>query len=1186
MRLTKLDILGFKSFARKTELAFGNGITAVIGPNGSGKSNIADAVRWVLGEQSARALRGTKMEDVIFGGTQQKKALSYCEVTLTFDNSDHLLPLAFEEVAITRRVYRSGESEYCINRNNCRLKDIQELFHDTGIGKDGYSIIGQGKVDEILSNKSNDRRTALEEAAGVMRYRVRKEEAERKLSHTEKNLERIEDILFELQDRLEPLEEQSRTARTYLKLRDELKDFEINVFLHQSLRMQERLAGIREEVAQLQKDEELHSEKESSLLSDCAETEALIQSLEQQLTQGQNQMIALLSGVEARVGECNLLIERRDRAKTDRAQGEESLKNLLQKAADYQEQAQALTADTAQKTAMENLDRELEEKNQRLVALDEQLRADEEALENMKASIIEAMNRLSDARSLLTHFETMYGALESRITQIREEIVRASERRDSFASEQQDADSVMENLERQGNDLLCKLALARQDRDQAEEKLKKLQRNRENLTGKLLSMQSRRNALGELAKNREGYYESVKLLMRDAAENPALKDAILGVVAELIQVPAEYEQAITMSLGSSLQNIVTRTPEDAKVVIDYLRKKEYGRATLLPLNLLRISNLSPQERNDVRGEGVIGFAPDLITYDPRIENAVSFLLGRTVIVRDLESGIAFKKRTGNSFHIATLGGDIISTGGSMSGGSQKKRNFSLLGREREIAQLDEDLKAVEAEKAALQKTEETLNQQLLLLDTQIQAFQGAYQENRIEQSRQQEKLDIIKRDLDESDGRLDQLREEEQAVQENLADLVREREEADRAQSGLEAGNAATREDVSVAQKALYRLRAERETLSEEIAEDRVRRMALEKEQDALLREQRRLTQEGERCLREAEGVERKLSDLQNQMVACETRLAQMQAQVEQEQGEASEFKTAQQDLEDEKTGLQNRLAALRKQREDLLMESRDRTERIHKQELAQNRIEMELSSMENHIWEEYALTYENALPYRKEISLTAANGSITRLKNEIKELGEINLSSIEEFKAVEERHGSLSVQRDDLRMAKTDLENMIVDLTATMEREFSEKFQIIQENFTKVFSELFGGGHAELRLADKNDALNCDIDIIAQPPGKKLQLLSLLSGGERALTAIALLFAMLRIKPPAFCVLDEIESSLDEANVARFADFLKDYSGETQFIIITHRRGSMAVCDTLYGVSMEEKGISKVVSARLEENS
>lgn len=1184
MRLTRLEINGFKSFAKKTELVFEGGITAVIGPNGSGKSNIADAVRWVLGEQSAKALRGSKMEDVIFSGTQQRKAQAYCEVTLVFDNTDGRLNVPFSEVAVTRRVYRNGDSEYCLNRSACRLRDIVDLFRDTGIGKDGYSIIGQGKVDEILSNKSNERRAALEEAAGVMRYRVRKEEAVRKLEHTGKNLERIEDILKELGDRLQPLEQQSAAARKFLKLRDELRDLEVNLFLYQFDRSRERLASMEEALRQLTEEEEQNTALTDALQTQCAELEQQIARMDASLTEQQNRLMALLSGVEAHVGECNLLMERRENAQAQirRLRGERD--GLCARERELSQTLEAMASNQAGIAAMEQLQRDIAAANAGLAEQDAAVQRAEEALEAMKNEMMEAMNRLADAKSGLSRFDAMAAALTERMEHIAQQKQQQGRSNASLDAEYAEAQAERETMEAARNALLQRVNEAQQNRLSLEKKHACAVAEQHGLEQETGSVRSRLRVLTEMAKSREGYYTSIKNLMHDAGRDAQLAASIVGVVAELIRVPEKYETAITMALGSSLQNIVTPTAEDAKFVIEYLRRKEYGRATLLPITLLRISPIGERERAHLRTPDCFGLASELVDCDAQIRPVVEHLLGHTAIVRDLTAGIALKKRSGGAFHIATLEGDIISTGGSMSGGSKQKRAFSLLGREREIQESEAAL--AEKEKRLAERTAacESLRKQLLLADMQAEAFRSELHEKEIALTRQREKVEIILRDLEKSTEQTDRLDAELAQIADNLADIEREREQATALQRDIESGNAASREDVLRSQNALAALRSVRERMSQEITEQKVRLMALQKEQDAVTAEQKRLTLERETTRTAVEQRDAAMEQSRLQLAEVESRLADMQKSVAAEQQRAGVQKETQKQMEEERARRTDSLAQLRLQRETALQALRDLSERKHRQELQKSRMEMETAAMQDRIWEEYELTYENAVPFRHEIAVGASAARVSAIKSEIRDMGDINLSAIEDYRAVSERYASMSAQSNDLKQAGADLEKLIAELTETMQTEFLRQFHRIQENFGEVFAELFGGGHAELRLSDKNDILGCDIDIIAQPPGKKLQLLSLLSGGERALTAIALLFAMLRLKAPAFCVLDEIESSLDEVNVSRFAEYLKTYSDQTQFIIITHRKGSMEVCDSLYGVSMEERGVSKVVSARFGE--
>ena len=1185
MRLTKLELNGFKSFARKTEIRFGAGVTAIIGPNGSGKSNISDAVRWVLGEQSAKALRGAKMEDVIFNGTQLRKALAYSEVTLTFDNSDGLLKVPFSEVAITRRVYRSGESEYCINRNNCRLRDISDLFCDTGIGKDGYSIISQGKVEEILANKSGDRRAAFEEAAGVMRYRVRKEDAERKLNNAEKNLERIEDILKELADRLAPLEQQSASARSYLRLRDELKDLEVNLFLYQYDRVHEKLIQIQETMRQMSEERDLAESGETALLSMVAGLEEQLKVLDSALSQQQNKLVGLVSEAETRVGTSHVLAERRENATATKKRIEQEREQSKARMEELGAVIAGLQADESGQAALTLLEKEMEAAEARLSTIDADITAREEALDEMKNSIIEAMNRASDFKSSAARFDAMKSSIGERLAAIEAEAQRRADEtarlREELEQAKEQHTAEAERLEQAKRDLDGSVENRRKTLDAFTALREEISRDEQGIS----SIQSRLRVLDEMQRSREGYYASVKNILKDAPNDPKLGRAIVGVVAELLRVPKEYEIAVTMALGGTLQNIVTPTAEDAKYVIEYLRAKDYGRATLLPMALLNPTRITREERALLDVPGCIGVANELVDCDDNVRGVMDYLLCRTIIVKNLDAGIALKNRTRGAFHIATLEGDIISTGGSMSGGSLQKQTFNLLSRERELLELREKLKkadaALEEKKTALRKGE----QDVFRCDIQVDSFRDAVHACEIAAAKQAEQLDMIRRDVENSELSEQSLADERVQLTENLAEVERECANAGEQQTDIEQGNASTREDVARAQGELYELRKSRDSVAGELTEQKVRRMALSKERDAVYAEQKRLVSEHRELTLRLTALEHETEENAATISAIEAELEGMRSQIESDSAVTAAEKEAQKRLEEERATLSASLYEQRARREELLTNTRDLAERIHKQEMSQSKLEMELGSMQDHIWNEYDLTYENALALKREIAVGSSNARVSEIKQEIKGLGDINLGSIEEYKTVFERHSELATQCDDLHNAKRDLETLIVELTQTMETVFLKQFELIQQNFSSTFAELFGGGQAELRLADKNDVLGCDIDIIAQPPGKKLQLLSLLSGGERTLTAIALLFAMLKLKPPAFCMLDEIESALDEANVSRFADYVKRYSDGTQFILITHRKGSMEVCDTLYGVSMEEKGVSKVVSARFGED-
>lgn len=1185
MRLIKLEINGFKSFARKTEIEFEPGVTAIVGPNGSGKSNIADAVRWVLGEQSARALRGAKMEDVIFNGTEQKKPLAYCEVSLTFDNADGKLNTDFTEVTVTRRVYRSGESEYLINRTACRLKDIGEVFRDTGIGKEGYSIIGQGRVEEILSNKSSERRNAFEEAAGVMKYRVRKEEAERKLENTKKNLQRLSDILEELAGQVGPLEEQSAAAREYLRLRDELKEIEINVFLYQYDKLNERLAGLADTLAQLSGEIEKNAALEGSLGADCAAEEERERALSGAISELQNELLALSSGVEAKAGESRVFQERMENLVKER---ERLQTRIAESGARKKELAESLAARESElsgNAGKQAAEREsFEAQSARLAEMAAEIEEKEALLERQKREMIEAMNRISDAKSMLSRYEAIRGTLEERLRAIDGEEAGLHEKAGKLDAEYAEAEKQFNAVRAARAECEAQRAAAIAAVNETNERLRAAREAVRAMEQQSEAGKSRLKVLEEMKRAHEGYYASVRNVLRDSARDLELKKRIEGVVAELIRVPKEYETAVEMALGAALQNIVTPTEQDAKYVIEYLRRKEYGRATLLPISAMRARTLDAAEREACRVDGFLGVGSELVGYDAKYRGVFENLLGRTVIVRDLDAGIAINKRARGAFRIATVKGDIINPGGSMTGGSVQKREFSLIGREREIEELKKRMAALAEGLTARAAEAEAAEASLGGANAAVEAAAETLHKKDVELATQKEKLDIIRKYVDEAHEELEEAALERAQIRDNIENIDEQRRAAEADREGLEEGNFATQEDIKKTQEALAALRAEHAAENERATERRVALMALEKEQAVAENERTRMQRELAGLAASVEADQRAAEAALAKFAQMQHELAAIDVDISAERKEVDEHTERLHAMENERAKHLQALDELRARREAIAAELGDMRERRHRAELNQSRAQMELQTMQDRIWEEYELTYENAQPFRRQIAITASHVRADELKKAIRALGDVNVSAIEDYKNVKERYEGLSAQCSDLAQAEADLQQLIAELVSTMEAEFRRQFERIGENFATTFTELFGGGKAELILSDKNDILNCDIDIIAQPPGKKLQLLSLLSGGERALTAIALLFAMLKLKPTAFCILDEIETSLDEVNVSNFAEYVKRYSEDTQFILITHRKGSMEVCNALYGVAMEERGISKIVSARFNE--
>ncbi len=1185
MRLEKLEIRGFKSFAQKVEIAFDKGMTAIVGPNGSGKSNIADAIRWVLGEQSAKQLRGGKMEDVIFSGSDGARAQAYCEVALGFDNADRALPLDFHEVSVMRRVYRSGESEYFINRNACRLRDIVDLFRDTGVGKEGYSIIGQGRVDEILSSHGEERRTVFEEAAGITKYKARKLESERKLEKTLENRLRIEDILQELGGQLEPLQAQSEKARQYLKLREELKTIELNVFLMQydvlSKRMKDHEAIARqasEECAAI----------DAKIDGETADAQALTAELrarEAETSERHANLLQLTSDAEKADGEIALLAERISGQNDEIARATDRNATLAEKLAGWDAWLSGASDDSGLKKALvEAVEAEIAGAESALLAETEALHADEEALDAAKNAIIEAMNRLSNAKVQSSRLETMRATLierraaaedeakkcEAEIADLDADTTRDREGFDALTEESKAiavrSDALQHEAERAKAEARCALETLRADerkRDEANSRLK---------------------VLREMTRDYEGYNASVRRLLRDAQRDVALGEGIQGVVATLIHVPAQFEKAIENALGPALQQIVTTDEQAAQRAIAHLRSRSYGRATFLPQSAIRAKSLSDRERRVLDRPGCFGVASDLIRCDEDHRAIAAHLLGRTVVVESLDIAVPLARETGHAFRIATLQGDLINPGGSMTGGSAQKSEFSLLGRGREIDELAASLQALESairDASAAQEAHQTaiaaFDEGIALCDKERHAIELAL-------TRQSEKLDILARLGVQQRDRAATIAQEIEQIAETLADVEAQLHAADAQQGAILEAHDSSQQDIKDAQQALSEKRLAREASVEALNEQKIRLMALQKETSAHDAEVARIRNERTAALMQQardessrKDGEARIAQWTSEQNACRERAVSLREAIATAESESAASNA-------EHLRLREQVDAIGRAIEYLRLERHDLDERRHKAELAAEKACSEWESLQERIWDEYELSYEGALSHRIDIAKETAQRGLEACRTALKSLGDVNVNAIDDYQAVKERHDTMSAQRDDLQHAQDDLEALIADLTDTMCRQFSEQFARIGSFFAETFRELFNGGRAELRLSDPNDVMNSGIEIIAQPPGKKLQLLSLLSGGERALTAIALLFSMLKLKPTPFCILDEIEASLDEANVDLFANYVKRYAADTQFILITHRKGSMAACDALYGVVMEGKGVSRLVSVKLSD--
>jgi len=1185
LRLKKLILHGFKSFADHSEIIFEDGITGVVGPNGCGKSNISDAVRWVLGEQSAKSLRGAKMEDVIFNGTEARRRLAYCEVTLVFENEDHALAIDFAEVSVTRRVYRSGEGEYKINGAACRLRDIVDLFRDTGIGKDGYSLIGQGRIDEILSAKSEDRRQVFEEAAGIVKFKSRKLDAQKRIQHTQENLNRVEDILSELEDRVEPLKKQSEQAREYLSLRDELKGLDLNVFLVRTERYEERIKELKESVQTLGESilQANQALEEKSAQRDEAQTR--LDAFELESGEKREVVQRLIREVEAGEGSVQVMRERiaagekeRDRIQAERASASEGKAGVLR-------QIEKMTAEIeAETVAIQTAADALATQEQALSESEERLSSLEEASENAKQQIIQAMNRLGDVKSQRARLSAMKTALENQLTGMNADQSReqaASQALDAHvqsAKDQLDAENTRRTeLQKQAGDIQIRVQALGEQSAALSDRVTRMQTERQ-------QRDSRLKLLREMQRDYEGYNNSVKQVLMQA-RRLGQSSGVHGVVADLIHVPARLERAMDMVLGGALQNIVVNRDEDAKRMIEYLRANRFGRATFLPISSVRGRTLSPQERNVLSMPGCVGLASELIEFDPRYQGVVDNLLGRTVVAENLDAGIAIQRAGRYQFRLVTLEGDVMHSGGSMTGGSTQSRVTSLLSRSREIEESEQALKKLEAQFAQAREQYAAIEDERSGLKRERGELYDELHKQEVICARAEAQLNAALDEQSSNNARLARSEGERQRLQAQLADVTTSLTALDAQQLSAESSTDDRQAEVRRMSDEIYNLRGQTESLRDTVGEARIslasRRRGLEA-----------ATSERDRLSNQAENAEKLMAESEITLAAClkalDANAALLESDIEalnRDKAALNAARAAFEEADGRRTGIQKQLQTLAEEIDGLRGSLDDFSDRHHRSEIQLTRVEGEFKQLQDRIWEDYELTYAGAEPFRQaDFKLTESEKRITAIRQRIRAMGTVNVAALDEYRRTVERVEELSSQRDDLLKAQADLEGIVADLETQMEKQFKSQFALMNDNFQRTFVKLFGGGKAELRLADPKDALNCGIDIVAQPPGKKLQMLSLLSGGERALTAIAILFAILDLKPTPFCILDEIEAALDDANIDTYADYLKSYSENTQFIVITHRKGTMERCDALYGVVMEEKGVSKTVSVKLNE--
>ena len=1182
MYLKNIEVYGFKSFAQKINFEFHNGITGIVGPNGSGKSNVGDAVRWVLGEQSAKQLRGGNMQDVIFSGTENRKPLSFASVSITLDNSDHKLPVDYNEVTVARRLYRSGESEYLINGSGCRLKDIQEMFYDTGIGKEGYSIIGQGQIDKILSGKPEERRELFDEAAGIVKFKRRKITTLKKLDEERQNLVRVTDILSELTKQLGPLERQSETARIYLAKRDELKELDINLFLLDHQRTGELLNELETKLSQAQQELD---EAQSAYEQTKAEYERLEQELEELNTKldalkEEQQENALLK--QQYEGQVKVLEEQISSGRQNSEHFRSRLTVLKDDLQKRSEEKEKLTEERAAlynrlKETRDNLKKETESLENIVSNVDECT----QAVEDGKNEIIEILNSRATTKGKAQRFDAMMEQLDIRKAEVSQRILRLKSEEAILESDREKAQKQYDTVTNVIQSTNAECVRLDEEIHQIQEKLKKQNSQMEIGQTAYHREASRLESLRNITERYDGYGNSIRRVMEQKSREPGIR----GVVADIIHVQKDYEVAIETALGGSIQNIVTDHEQTAKRMISFLKKNRYGRATFLPLS--NISGRGGLAQKDVlREPGVVGTANTLVEADDEYSELVMYLLGRVLVVDNIDHAIAIGKKYRHSLRMVTIEGESLSPGGSMTGGAFKN-NSNLLGRRREIEELERSVGILKKELEETQRAiGENRSRRNVLRDT-IADFQQQLQQQYVEQNTAkmnlaqiQEKEDEIQSSYRRIEREQEELRQQAGEIRQDHSSIARELEDSQKDEKELEVF-------IETRQKELEEWKAEETEKNHVLEKIRLEESSLEQQNHFLQENISRLENEIEAYHRESEEITENLSRSAEEIHKKEDGIAELKKAVTECTGKEEVLDARRIEWQEEKEKRSTSHKSFFEKRDHLSEKTSLLDKECFRLRSQAEKIEEQRESQISYMWEEYEITPNNALQYRKE-ELTdrqTIKKDVLRIKDEIRKLGSVNVNAIEDYKNLLERHTFLSAQYEDIVKAEETLEGIIQELDEGMRKQFTEKFRDIQREFDKAFKELFGGGKGTLELAEDEDILEAGIRIISQPPGKKLQNMMQLSGGEKALTAIALLFAIQNLKPSPFCLLDEIEAALDDSNVGRFASYLQKLTKNTQFIIITHRRGTMNAADRLYGITMQEKGVSTLVSVDLVEN-
>lgn len=1184
MYLKRVELHGFKSFAERVEIEFGPGINAIVGPNGSGKSNITDAIRWVLGEQSVRNLRGSKLEDVIFAGSNKKKPMGMAEVSITLDNSDNLLPLQYSEICFTRRIFRSGESEFYVNKAPCRLKDIQEILMDTGIGKDGYSIIGQGQVDEILTGRAEERRVIFEETAGIMKHKARKKEAERRLEETVNNITRIDDILGEIQNQLIPLKEQKDKALEYKRLLEQLKELDINLLLAEISGIEKRANNIKASIEQNQTQLKNILQELNVLNGKSAEDDNKLKNLEKLYETYQKNAYDATSQKKDIEKDLQWAKDEEKRLGMEHDELLKNIDSLRQKISEVKNNLEHKIKDLEGKIKNINgLELEIADGERQLALIEANIKKKEELIENLKSDVIDLLNYASEKKNVMSSLSTMRANLENRLRQIQKEILALDKSNESTEAEIQNIKQKLKELNEKAEDREKDMDKQKQyilllDKDLEVKRAQDVKKGEE-----LSALISRFRALKEVNENYEGYQFGVKNLLSSIKNKRISGEGIYGTLADIISVEQKYEIAIETALGGALQNIVCDTEENAKRAIEFLKMHDMGRVTFLPLRAVKPRGLSKAEEYILSMKGCIGPATSLVICGDKFLPIIENLLGRVVVVDTMESAIACARKCSFTLKIVTLDGELFNPGGAITGGSHKKAGL-ILARKRELNEFEEKI-----ERLKFQLND--IRQQCLQIEEKLRASRESFDSSQNVLYDLKSQKAVLEKQLQEKQNVFDERQERKRQLETEIEQIKIQTEEIETQRVNLQK-DIGHIDDENISSQAKVR------QLQEEINDEKSRKEGLAKRITDL---KIRLASQKQEELNTEENIqkmEKDISDWSEELKDMQDKLLQNELS-DNKMKDKILFLTEQLDkvsLQEEK--LQERLDELKKQRESLILsiessrqkqnlleEKRKMLEKkINDYKIEETAVSMEHIQVKDKLEERYSLSIDEALNFKKDLgNIHDMKQTFAEIQQEVEALGLVNLQAIEDYDNLKSRFDFLKSQRDDLQEAKLKLDNLIGEITRTMEDMFLKSFEKVKQEFKNVFVELFGGGRADLIIEGDGSVLEAGIDIIAQPPGKKLQSISLLSGGEKALTAIALLFAILNIKATPFCILDEIEAALDDANIDRFATYLRKVASHTQFIIITHRKNTMTMADALYGIAMEDTAVSKVLAVKLD---